>query len=62
MDPRFLRTNGMDNIWTQDRGRNRKKVGSMKTDIFWYAASFNLVEIYRRFRGAYYLHHQEKRL
>jgi hypothetical protein len=25
---------------------------------FWYIVPFSLVEVYRRFRGAYYVHHQ----
>jgi hypothetical protein len=30
----------------------------MKTGVFWDAAPWNLVEIGRRFKDAYYLHHQ----
>jgi hypothetical protein len=35
---------------------------SMKTTAFCNTAPWNLVEIYRRFRGAYCLHHQGHRL
>jgi hypothetical protein len=31
---------------------------SMKMVVFWDVAPFSLVEIYRRFRGSYCLHHQ----
>jgi hypothetical protein len=31
---------------------------SMKMTVFWNVAPCSLVEIDRRFRGAYYLHHQ----
>jgi hypothetical protein len=30
---------------------------SLKMIVFWDVAPGSLVEIYRRFRGAYYLHH-----
>jgi hypothetical protein len=30
----------------------------MKITVFWVAAPCSLVEVYRRFRGACYLHHQ----
>jgi hypothetical protein len=31
---------------------------SMKMAVFWVVAPCSLVEVYRRFRGACYLHHQ----
>jgi hypothetical protein len=30
----------------------------MKVDVFWVVASCSMVEVYQRFRGACYLHHQ----
>jgi hypothetical protein len=30
----------------------------MKMAVFWVAAPCSLVEVYRRFKGAYCLHHQ----
>jgi hypothetical protein len=34
------------------------KAASMKMAVFWVVARCNLVEVCRRFRGAYCLHHQ----
>jgi hypothetical protein len=34
----------------------------MKMTVFWYVAPCSLVEIYRRFRDAYCLHHQDDKL
>jgi hypothetical protein len=31
---------------------------SMKIAVFWDVAPCSLVQVYRRFRGVYYLHHQ----
>jgi hypothetical protein len=31
---------------------------SMKMTVFWDVVPYSLIEIYRRFRGAYCLHHQ----
>jgi hypothetical protein len=34
---------------------------SMKITVFWDVAPYSLVEVYRRFKGAYCLHHQGDR-
>jgi hypothetical protein len=49
LDPDFSHLNPVHSVWS---------MSLIKMTVFWNTAPCSLVEVYRRFWGAYCLHHQ----